>query len=420
METEDKYTKTPNGAVEPARGGPRAHLAVRGEVVVHIGGRKQSGAAALLITMILVVIAGLSALVVNKAAFNEQQLSGTDIRSKEVYNSAHGALDYATGRLQLIYLDNALNVGWDNIDADGHGLKDATATAAAFVNAGGGGTLNDAVAGADTYTPTATYTLLTNEFGNPAVIDVVANAVATNDAQVTKTIRARFLVSNLITNTIGGAPPVVVEKCISNITGTPDIDTPDVAIVTLGGDSSSACIDKGHFDFPGGGDEVEEGPQISLFDMFFPTLNGDRSIIKGWSDTEEALGIPLAQRSVVYVEAGSVNTWNDDLGSGNVVAGEPVPTKPVILFFEAGAGCPQVNGNVTIWGIVFYDQASCDVTVGAQGGGKATIYGTMAFAGDLNKFTANTEIINTDLTNIPPDEDPTQIVSVMPGSIKDW
>ena len=189
METQGKYMKAQNNVVTPPGGESLRSLEER-KAVVRISGRKQSGAAALLITMILVVIAGLSALVVNKAAFNEQQLSGTDIRSKEVYNSAHGALDYATGRLQLIYFDDALSVGWDNTDADGKGLKDATATAAAFVNAGGGSTLNDAGAGADTYTPTAAYTLLTNEFGNPAVIDVVANAVATNDAQVTKTIRS--------------------------------------------------------------------------------------------------------------------------------------------------------------------------------------------------------------------------------------
>jgi hypothetical protein len=378
---------------------------------------KQSGAATLLITMILVVIAGLSALVVNKAVFNEQQLSGTDIRSKEVYNAAHGGVDYATGLLQRIYIDPALTVGWNNTDADGHGLKDATAAAAAFVNNSAGSTFD---AGADTYTPTASYTLLTDEFANPTVIDVVANATATNDAQVTKTISARFIVSNLITTSIGGAPPLVVEGCISNITGTPDIDTADVAIVTLGGDTSSTCIDKGHFDFPGGGEAVEAGEDIPLFDMFFPSLNGDRSAIKSWSDTQEAAGIPLAERSVVYVEAGAVNTWNDDLGSGDLTGAEPVPIKPVILFFEAGAGCPTINGNVTIWGLVFYDEASCDVTVGAQGGGKATVYGTVAFSGDLEQFNANTEIIHTDLTDIPPNSNPDQIVSVMPGSLKDW
>lgn len=393
--------------------------------------RRQAGAAALLITMILMVIAGLSALVVSKTAFNEQRMSGTDIRSKEVYNAAFGSLDYAAGRLQEHYLVAPLpDIVWSSLDADGKGLKDATASPPAFVNTvnpvDGATTFN---ARADSYTPGVVYTLLTDEANDPLIIDVATTATATNDTQVTKTLAARFMVTYLFSNQISGAPPLVVEGCIDGITGTPDIDTraPDAtAIVTLGGDASTSCIDTGHFDFPAGDDvePVQDAP--SLFDMFFPGLNGDRSIIKSWSDAEEVAGVALADRSVIYVSDEELQTWNDDVGSGTLVGGEPIPTKPVILFFESDVdndgqgGCVPINGNVTIWGLVFYDQPSCDVTVGAQGGGKATIYGTMAFSGDLQQFNANTEIINTDLANIPPTGNRTRIVDIMPGSVKDW
>lgn len=397
--------------------------------------RRQAGAAALLITMILMVIAGLSALVVSKTAFNEQRLSGTDIRSKEVYNAAFGSLDYAAGRLQNHYLAGPLpDIVWNNLDANGKGLAGATTSPAAFVNTAAGATFN---AGADWYTPGVTYTLLTDETTDPLIIDVATTATATNDTQVTKTLAARFMVTYLFSNQISGAPPLVVEGCVDGITGTPDIDArgdgdPDTddatAIVTLGDDDSSACIDTGHFDFPDGGDIEKVSDAPSLFDMFFPGLNGDRSIIKSWSDAEEAAGVPMDQRSVIYVSDEELQTWNDDVGSGTVdpVTGEPTPTKPVILFFESDVdgdgqgGCVPINGNVTIWGLVFYDQPSCDVTVGAQGGGKAIIYGTMAFSGDLQQFNANTEIINTDLANIPPTGNRTRIVDIMPGSVKDW
>jgi len=400
-------------------------------------GTRQSGAAALLVTLILVVIASLSALVVNKAALNEQKLSGTDVRSKEVYAAAVGALEYGANVLELAYFNAANGLAWQNGVLTG--LKDDFVEATDFVNAAGVGVVGNGTINqqADNYTPNVVYTLLTDESASPAIIEIAATATAVGDSHITKTITMQYLVSDFGTPSMWDAPPVVVEKCLSNVSGTPDIYSDDVAIGSLNG--GEACVDPGFFDLNGdsmaiGDDEIKtemnSTPPISLHETFFGNVTAAK--LKAISESEEGLG--LADRTIYYIDADfsdptnatdwNGNSWNDDIGSGTTGGGPHMGpytvTHTAVLYFDESVGCPPVNGNVEIWGLVFYEATSCDTQIGTQGGGKADIYGTVAFTGDLSKYTANTNIHEVDLSAGGGGLNDIKIITALPSSWIDF
>ncbi|MBL4712397.1 MAG: pilus assembly PilX N-terminal domain-containing protein [Gammaproteobacteria bacterium] len=406
-------------------------------------GRRQCGAAALLVTLILVIIASLSALVVNTAAFNEQKLSGNDIRSKEVYAAAVGALEYGASQLELAYFDADSGLAWPSgILA---GLAGETVTAAPFVNAAAGATIDQQ---ADTYTPTVVYTLLTDESASPAIIEVAATAVAEGDTHITKTITMQYLISDFGTASLWDGPPLAIENCLSDVTGTPDIYSDDIAIGSLNG--AEACVDPGAFDLNGdpisigdasiawdtNGTHVDEDGDpdpltLSLHETFFGVTTAAQ--LKAISEKEAEANRGPADRTVYYIDAyfsdptgltdWNGNSWSDDIGSGTTGPGNTAPytiDHAVVLYFDESVGCPPINGNVEIWGLVFYQAVSCDTQIGAQGGGKADVYGTVAFSGDLNKYTANTNIYDVDLSGGGGGLKDIKIVTALPSSWVDF
>ncbi|HAD07999.1 MAG TPA: hypothetical protein DCF62_00825, partial [Porticoccaceae bacterium] len=373
----------------------------------------QSGAATLLITLILVVIGGLSALVLNKAVFNEQKLSGNDIRNKEVYAASSGALEFGVDWLQEAYLDLTASIPWDNV-VDGVGQQGATASPPAFVSQGEVSPAGDSTIGkgVDTYTPSVTYTLLTDEDANPAFVEITATATAVNDSHITKTLRVIYLLSSVGTASLVDGPPLLVEDCIPNgaVTGTPDIYNQDIAIGTINGDAS--CIDQGHFDLsndhPGAiGTMTTPG---TIFQSLFGGL------------TEEGLALLSSFKpdTFIYVDSnylGSAaqttyhpgwngNTWHDNVGSPE---GGALPDQ-VVLYFDSSVGCPPINGSTIIYGLVYYETTNCP----SPGWGGGIVYGTTAFEGDLNKFNANAELHDLTLDDFGDTEDSYRIASALP------
>ncbi len=77
--------------------------------------------------------------------------------------------------------------------------------------------------------------------------------------------------------------------------------------------------------------------------------------------------------------------WHTNLGSA---------THPVVLAFASASNCPQTNGGVTLYGVVYFEDPAC----GNQGWGGADIYGTAAFEGTLTKLNANVDIDKFSLT----------------------
>ncbi len=112
------------------------------------------------------------------------------------------------------------------------------------------------------------------------------------------------------------------------------------------------------------------------------------------------------------------NSWHaTPLGSDSVDA-DGKYNDQVILFFSKEYGCPTINGagTIEIYGLVFIDTENCDL----QGWGQVKIYGTLAVSGDLTKFNANVEIHDRSLDTFAGADNPFTVVSIVPGSWKDF
>lgn len=388
---------------------------------------RQRGAAALLATLILVVIASLSALVVNKAAYTEQKLSGVDVRSKEVYAAAVGGLEYATKVLQDTMIAGT-QIDWNDVDVNGKGEAGAVAqgaVVAAFTTAAGDNFIS---AGSDNYTPTITYTLITDETDSPSIIEIAATATAVGDTHIQKTVTVRYLASLVGTASLIDGPPLLVEECIpaGAITGTPDIDAGGgMAIGSINRDAS--CIDSGHFDFVNGNGIGAAGNGGTLWETLFGGMT--EAILQGLAALDPAHFIYVdgsydgsSQETAANAFWGlggqgawNGNTWHGDVGSDTQNAdGDYIDQ--VVLYFDSSAGCPPINGATTVHGLVYYETDGC----AAQGGGGGTVYGTTAFEGDLEQFNANSTLIDVDIQIGDANGADRRILTVLPGSWKDF
>jgi len=389
-------------------------------------GTRQRGAAALIATLILVVIASLSALVVNKAALTELKLTGVDIRSKEVYAAAIGGLEYGAKQLQDIYFDadgnGEIDVTWSATDADGYGAANATLTnAPAFANAD---TTTSIAAGADSYSPVVSYTLITAESEKPAVIELTSTVTAVGDTHVTKTVSVRLIVSEFGTPTLVDGPPLIVEECMSDVTGTPDIfmsDPGEVAVGTVNGDSNGdSCIDAGHFTFdPGGQIGEPEAEPGALFESLFGGIGEEGLQQMAAIDPEHVIFVDnsylgSAEQAANY-PGWTGNTWHDDAGSGATTA-DGKHVDQVILYFAEDVGCPQFNGGPVVYGLVYYAADDCD----SPGAGNGTIYGTLAYEGDVLQLNANLDIYDVKLDSFGSGTESKRFVTFLPGSWKDF
>jgi hypothetical protein len=356
----------------------------------------QRGAAALLVTTLLVVIGGLSALVVNEAMVTEQKITGSNLRNKEAYAAAISGLDYA-----IEWLENTgvAGITWSTVG----GVVAAGSTAQPPA-------LADSAEGVDSYDHTLTYELLTDLDVDPKLMRVTSTVEGVADSHVQKTVSVIVIRAALISGTAYKGPPLLVEECVSNVTGTPDIvpnGSLNLAIGTVNG--TTACLDPGNFELNGGDVAELDAPAPDLFSTIFG-VGRDESDVQSWAAANPA--------NIIYVDSNysgsglysfNGNKWGVSLGSA---------TNDVILYFDDSVGCPKINGGggVEIYGLVYFEQQDCS----SQGWGAATIHGTVAFSGDLTKFTANTELIGDALDSFGGDDSTFSVVSIVPGSWRDF
>ncbi len=376
-------------------------------------GRNQRGAATLVVTVILVVVASLTVLVVNKSAINEQQRSGIDTRSKEVYAAANGALEYGISQLMILYNDGDVATPvWAS--GSNAGAAPAGDRSTLIYDPDGDDTADAIVQGIDSFNlaPNITYTLITAENVHPAIIEITAPVVGVAESHVTKTVSMRVLREDLGSGSTFSGPPLVVEKCIpaGAALGTPNITSDDVAIATIQGDSGSgACLNPGHFEITGGGIVGEPTNDTGDASMMEALLGSDDAQydIQEASAIEEAAGIADAERGVFYVTDST--PWGDSVGSLE---------NPVILFFAEESGCPAINGGTVIYGLVYYQapDGGCD----NQGTGSATVFGTVAYEGDLTKINANIVMVQVDFGDGGEDADSVKTIAPLPGSWRDF
>jgi len=371
--------------------------------------KDQRGAIALIITVILVVIASLSSLVVNKSAIEEQKRSGIDLRNKEVYAAANGALEYGVYQLMREYNDgDSATPAWSGAAAEGEAAQGETATIS--YDPQGDTSVTTLVQDIDAFglAPSITFTLLTAENEQPSIIEISAPVVGVAESHVTKTVSVRVLRANLGTPSMFDGPPLIVEDCIASgaVLGTPDITSDSVAVATITDSSASGdgCIDEGHFLITGGGavgEPISTDPNLDLFTSMFGAIS---------EGTLEGLA---ADSSNLYYVTDTANWTGGEYGS---------LTDPVIIYFDGASGCPTLNGGIIVYGLIYYEAPSDSIPYGCdvEGTGGAIVYGSVAVEGDLLGMNANIELVEVDFTATGGDDLPISVISMLPGSWRDF
>lgn len=398
---------------------------------------RQSGVTTLIITIILVAVSTLGALAVSRSAFFEQQITGVDIRNREVYAAAISGLEYGVQAMR-----GSIEV-WVDVDADGTESTGDTSAPPALANTS---------QGIDEYTHTILYTLMTGAEPNdgPAIIKIESTATAATDTHVTKTVTVYAMQSAVFTATIAEGPPVVVEGCVNGAGGTPNLfpggTSPDYApaLLSTQGDGSAGCMDPGNFDSFAYTDPDGDGVADTLVSLgtsetgllsstdpncctLFETIFGSLTENDIRQLAEDA------PNSVVFLDSSNLSSWVAgsvvNAGNFNGEGGRPTMTTgtgnnlqvggpgeaQVLLYIDDSAGCVDFLP-MTFYGLIYYDTEDCDL----GGWGQVEIHGTLAVEGDLTQFNANTDIYGDVLSAASSQNSTATIVTLVPGSWRDF
>ena len=389
---------------------PKQSVSPVGTARVHGGGsiissRRERGVATLAISVILLLSLTVMALTMTQSGVIQQKISGNDYRAKEAHNAAEAGMQYLIGWLSA-HQSSLVTTGTHCVTPPTAGLASGTDTY----------TLNDASGNSK-----LCYTVaMLNSSGAAQVIKLTSTARASNDpsnsisATVTQIVSNTPGINSKITIT---APPLVITGCTDSIEGNPVINTSNIAIMTMQASgkmyNNHACIQLGHLNencqpnaqTPSSGCNLNyyrATPGETVWHYYFGNIT--QSLMQSLADAQATL--PATQRTIYYITDSS--PWHQSLGSAD---------NPVIMIFSAAAGCPKINGNPTIYGVIYYASNSCDT----NGWGGATVYGSVGIEGNLNKLNANTNLnlvspssttsIHTGLPGV---------YAPLPGTWKDW
>jgi hypothetical protein len=324
-------------------------------------GPREAGVATLIVSLVLLAASTVLTLAVARTGVLEQRVTTNEQRAREAAQAAEAALEFGMASLQV-----SLPAAWT---AAGGGLEQATLT---------GGSPGVAAGNGDAYNTLVTLTRSTDPTRR-SLVRVTATATAAGDGSIAG--RAEQWVrriSPLSSDPADSNPPVLmVRGCLGGVTGHPGtiprghsagaVVGPSVGTATTAADD---CIDTGHLDLNGGaiGYEAFSGdPWDDVFEM-------TRAEVQARAAAEVAAGLPASQRT--YVWETSAGVYHTSWGSAS---------HPVVVVFSAGAGCPKINGGVTIYGVLFIDGDCPD----ANGFGGATVNGMVVVNGDLGGLNAN-------------------------------
>ncbi len=336
--------------------------------------KQQRGALTLMLGLLLLMGSTILTLGSVRVGIMEQRIANNESRAKEAQQAAQAGLDYAL----------------------------------AVLSAGGEITEDTAV---PVLNGTADYTYEVH-FRPPPVVEpeqtcVSSQAQARSDQSIQATATECFQQQRLLKGTTGSdQAPLVLNGCLRGVTGNPDIyprdctgveEDEDCTSVAITSSQDMACLDTGHLNLHGGQIE-DEAFTGSAWDQVFDIGKDEFKAIADSGDPQ-------------FRWINSSSNWHQSLGS---------PMEPVYLVFSTAADCPKLNGNPTIYGIVYFENAAgCR----SQGWGGATVYGTVVFDGDLKKLTANSRFYHWSRADSEGEQanlDRVRSASRIPGSWRDW
>lgn len=377
------------------------------EATFYRGVRRQRGAAVLTMTLILLALASFGALAVASGTLSTHRGAGSDQRGKEVYAVASGGLNQAVAWFEENYTSLAFDgsqpgAAWST---DGAGQGPSPITASAYV---------DKDLAADSYDLVVSYealsTLAPANSDEPVIVRARATASGAADTHVARTVSVDLLVGrqSIFSPAFAteletfSAPALLVESGLDAQGGSASIYPSSAGGIAVGVTHGVlADVDVSGVELENGGvvGALSGTPTLSEAVFGLPSdLDGDGNPV-GASAAERMLrGLERRYPETVMVIdgdyphydgqqdgwSGNSRQWRDDVGSSDA---------PVILFFTKEVGCPSLNGNTDIVGLVYIEATDCDL----NGMGNSTIRGTLAVAGAPEKLNGSTELYAAEL-----------------------
>ncbi len=334
--------------------------------------RRQQGMATLTMSLVVLFLASLMVFYTSSGMLFEIKTGNNQLYQSKAMEAARGSVEHSMA--WLVNSSNTSSLAW-TADATGPAGTNQKATAASFPSSVSSQTIGGYTVAVSLWRNSAT----------PTILEV--SAAASGDANATIRQRIRLGTTTVTTTTpntlnIATVAPIVIKGGLSGVTGTPDVypnTAGGAAIVTSSTNSSE--VDSGHLNLHGG--TISYGAFTgSAWDYIFP--NTTKAQMKAESENQKLLA---SSRTIFYYPGSYTEMpWEVSPWSSNKIVGSS--SNAVVIIFDQGAGCPKINGNVTIYGVVYYYD-DCD----QNGWGGATIYGSMIADRPITKLTANTDFI---------------------------
>ena len=403
----------------------------------------QSGAVTILVVLMLMIVMSVLALTTGKVVFVEQETVGADLRTQEASETASAGLEYA-----LAWLDDG-NDCVNCVEGTTLNFEGSTVANAAIPNityADSGYAYNPSVS----LTKTEDYLLVSSSLDTVAG-NTESGQTITGSEQVYVTLWNRYLTGDGV-----NAPPMVINGCLVNPVGTPDLfPSPEgPAILSLvtstpvdwthadAPDEPTSCISpNGHMsvqlcDGAACGPDDKLGDEITDNNELQDHLVGEDLTLEPYPQAWNYLfKITLSEAKQLALAAGQTSSSDGDLGlmpvdknympfihyTGSVPISTDfgTPDYPVALIVS-DASCPHFNAGNTIYGILYYEAPDGD----CNGFGGAEVIGSVVFEGDVEDLNANTGFFDSDnlVTGPGSDDDPLfgKEVARIPGTWKDW
>ncbi len=319
--------------------------------------RRQQGMATLTMSLVVLFLASLMVFYTSSGMLFEIKTGNNQLYQSKAMEAARGSVEHSMA--WLVNSSNTSSLAW-TADATGPAGTNQKATAASFPSSVSSQTIGGYTVAVSLWRNSAT----------PTILEV--SAAASGDANATIRQRIRLGTTTVTTTTpntlnIATVAPIVINGKLLDVVGTPDVYPSTIGGVAIATSSTNSNdIQIGHLDLNGG--TISYGAFTGdAWSFVFP--NTTKAQMKAAADFEK----------IYYYDAAlqPPNPWHTSIGTAS---------NPVILIFDTGAGCPTINGNVAIYGLVYFANACVD-----NGWGGVEIHGSMVADGTITKLNANAE-----------------------------
>jgi hypothetical protein len=348
----------------------------------------------------------------------ESKITGNDLRAREAQEAAEAGLERG--------------VAW---------AKENSITTSINCSAAGTAPCPDSMEVVTGATTGDTYDYDISYVVDSTSVQVISTATGVTDSNVTATAESwvRQIRVELFDSGMTVPPPIVSAGCMTGTVGNPDIylldennpaalsaSSSDPSCLVKDGSGSAGFTANTWADTDGSG--YKDGSDTSAaitsdvsgefnveqrgsFSCGTGSCAWDAFFEMGLADAKQAAtdaghvftndipcGPNTSEEPSIYIINNSGPINNSDIDgscSGDGVDSKTIgaPNQPILLIIPSAYGCARFNGGMTVYGIVYIENAT-DCTTNGWGG--ATVYGSIISESGFDKFNSNTEFVEID------------------------